>query len=198
MAAKFSYLTLLIALSGLVGWAADFAWLTQWGFASVTMKPVTCVCFLTSAFGVLALTKGWRTLAFSAGSHTIIVMLATLFGFNAASVPILAEQPDLALESVAPGIPSLGTVFLFALLGGNICFRSLSTATHKDNSAVSKYIGQICVGLASVAISGHLFSIPSLYYYIPQISTGLARPTAFLFTIQGIAILKMNVPGDAD
>lgn len=177
---------LIAAIVALAGFTITAQWLeymmplTQIGQDSVTMKITTSVGF---ALVGLMLLVGRRRKA------TQVALALTLFGLVCTAVLFAILEVSMGLDKsdfMTPikGVPSLGTMISFALLG---CYGLFEY--RKKLRWVPVVIGVGVCSVALVAVIGYVIGRPSLYYYIPQHSTAMAIHTAVLFFLSGFTCL---------
>lgn len=158
------FLLIFVTLLVMYGQVIGNTLLTSFGEEKVTMKFVTAFLFLLSSFSLLLKKKVFPVLII-----TTAVYVFTSWLFNDAKplfLPIFESKQ--AIGSLKGDIPSWMTLTSFILF-------AISELIN------SKIIYRIIMIQACIAILGHLFQIPFLYYYVEDISTGEAVNTAILF-----------------
>ena len=194
------------ALVVLYGWAADVEALKS-PLGRVTMKTSTASALLFAGVLLAALpcVDGSRSLGDRAGSTVVsccawsvaVLMLGTLAEYlaktNLGFSSFFVAEPDGARLSVAPGVPSVGTVvglMASALLG----FGVIVGAPWRARAVRVLALTQIAVG--GVALVGHALDVPPLYYYGGGVSTAMAVHTAACVALLGVGALRLGEPGE--
>lgn len=158
----------LLLLAHSAGWGALVAPLGR-----VDTKPITAALFVLS--GLLAAVPGWHRPC-SALLYGLLGYLATCTALGAwlyVTPPIGAVT---ALYSVGEGLPSIGTLVAFGVVGlGGRC------------AAVRSYLLLILCTSAGV---GHWTDTPALFFYGATFSTGMALPTVGLFALLAVAVWR--------
>ena len=90
-------------------------------------------------------------------------------------------EKGVAVRSLAPGIPSAGTIAAFLAIVFAVGFRAIFETR--------LWVGIFCSAVGFVAILGYLTGVESLYYYWEGLSTGMAAPTAILFVMLGVSLI---------
>lgn len=154
------------------GWVFDRPFLKSFGNPQhfVTMKPMTLYCFYLIGIAIMFNELKYdRIKSFSLMLVGIIILNAYIyFFFDFSLLPVIDN--DSAVLSVKKNMPSVMTTIAFALSSIGLCFKRFTTTCYKT-------MGAIC----APNLIGHIFSIPTLQYYWPDISTAMAISTCILF-----------------
>ena len=195
----------LLAAVVLYGWAADVDALKS-PLGRVTMKTSTASALLFAGVLLAALPRvdGSRSLSDRVGSTVVsacawsvaLLMLGTLAEYlaktNLGFSSFFVAEPEGARLSVAPGVPSVGTVvglMASAMMG----FCVLVAAPWRARAVRALAITQIALG--SVALLGHVLDVPPLYFYGGGVSTAMAAHTAACLAVLGIGALRLGESG---
>ena len=98
----------------------------------------------------------------------------------------LFVSEDTGVHSLKKGLPSLGTMINFLLIGTSGLF---FTVNLKSISKLLRITGLIVTIIGAIGIIGYLISQPVMYYEVESISGAMAFHTAILFALSGVAIL---------
>lgn len=195
-------LGIIVALLGAVvilGWVLGIPELTsilpQW----VTMKFTTALAFLLSGIllSICTVCKdrvGFGSfLTLSVGSLilfglVLLLFFSALFGFGAGVENIFIPEAEGAVESVEPGLPSLGTLIAFLLMS----LIGIGSAMELRSLKVWYGIaGGVMVLFGILATTGYIVDVPVLYFRIEGISTAMAIHTALAFVLLGVGLLLL-------
>lgn len=192
-------LAALIAVSVIIGWKTETQWLTTWG-GGVTVKPVTAITLLgitimVGLAGGEGLYRGVLSCVFSAAIG--MYMALSVMTAMVASTWFIAEPETWADLSVAAGVPSLSTASLVLLWALAIYMRAMS----QSYQVIMHGVAQLSVIVAAICYIGHLLLalVPGyplfelMIYYLPEVSTAMAIPTAVIFLLVSATVLK-HVP----
>lgn len=169
----------------LAGWTLDIDVLKSVLPGFVTMKGSTAISFVLTGFTMLCFMfavkkRTWaQVVVVVTCLWKLALMTNVLYGF-AGGQPL--EDLDDAVLSVAPGIPSLGTVTCFilsALVGLYVVWRT------SQLFFLTKISGLAIASLGLVALVGYTLETPVMYYYSSGTSTAMAIHTAMLFVVIG-------------
>lgn len=191
----FALLPLTLGIVSLVGWFYGIDELKAMPGAYsevVSMKTSTALCCVGAAAAILlrGVNDNSRRVravrsAFSLGVFSI--MLASLWGvFTDVSFGVeklIVEEKAEAFQTVSPGQPSIGTMtgFLFVGVCGFVLHRQVSSWFH-----------QVAGCLGVVGLCGYALDMPTLYYYVPEVSTAMAPNTCLAFI--GLALAYLPTP----
>ena len=164
-------------LSGLtlVGHFFDYPLLASGSSEWVTMKLVTAVSFLMTA--IAGLCRKHLHLTFALGLTTLMLLTAHMGGFIAGGNVSIIEAADMPY-TVAAGVPSWATVFV---LGAASILRI-------GHLKAPTLLSLILCALGGLAIFGYVIDSPTLYFFVPAISTAMALTTAIATTLTGTAM----------
>lgn len=184
-------LGILISFAGvlvLIGWWIGIPVLKSLGAGFVTMKVSTALSFVLNGI-LMYFMKSRDERGQHAGMAAAVSMLflSTWLTVSAYTGFALGSAEDTSIETVYPGLKSLGTMLAFTLCGlGGISYL-LTTKTGFVRAA-----GWSVVSIGCVALLGYLVGQPALYYYWPNLSTGMAIHTAALFVLCGIGFVRVK------
>lgn len=180
MSVRLPIASMLVAAVPVAGWAMHIPILMSFYPTSVTTKIATSTSLLM--LGAAAIMRREPKLIAEAGMLAVMAwciavapVVAYIFGHTASDVGL--DE----IDTVSPGVPSLGTVAAVAMLASAIVFGS-----------TKRWFGIAVVLIALVALAGHLINVPVMYYYFDRFSTGLAIPTALSAGILGAEMLKLS------
>lgn len=188
--------TTITGLIVLVGWVTQYTPILNLQEGWVTMKTLTAICFVLSGLIIISLSKQlkdkyWAQVVLSASTIGLLFFLggtATLHIFEAAlgmENLFAKEAVDLAIKSARPGEPSIATTLCFAFIAAI----GLTKLFHINDKKVTKKMGGAIFSMGVFALLGYLLGQPLMYYYVPQISSGMAAHTALIFTGIGLTTL---------
>jgi len=184
-----AWLTILVACGNIIGWIFDISILKSIHPNWVTMKVFTSLMFIISGMTILLVYR----LRYNNGEPKEYIMLSLLSPVMIAIIAItgltplangLINEMEGAIKTVSPNQPSLGTLlaFTFVAINGFILFFVRSKVTYYIGA-----FGRCILLIGSLALLGYIVNKPALYYFIPEISTGMAIHTAILFVLIGLA-----------
>ncbi|MAZ40502.1 hypothetical protein CL654_00065 [bacterium] len=185
----------------MVGWFFDIDILKSIVPGFVTMKFTTALSFFVS--GILL----WSLAHFIARESDIaqfliatgiiivfLVMSTLLFSylldFRTGLEDLFVQEEVITEETVAPGLPSLGTMVAFILVV--VPSTSIFLARNDAANIIYSINGILIIVLGAIALLGYAIKTPALYYFIPGVSTGMAIHTALLFVLLGIGYLYLG------
>ncbi|KJU86405.1 multi-sensor hybrid histidine kinase, partial [Candidatus Magnetobacterium bavaricum] len=191
---------------GLVGALVMLGWILDIGILKsilphwVSMKVLTAISFILSGITLYVMASyldGKKTIGqviLPASSATIIIIMVTLMvssllGMRLGIEDFFVREEASAVKSVAPGMPSIGTMTAFilcALAGGFTLFNV------QDLQKKLLVMGWLVVALGTSAMLGYMANAPLLYYYIKGASTAMAFHTALLFTALGTGLILLS------
>ena len=156
----------------LCGWLSDSLKLTSWG-GNVTSKPTTAICLALLNMVLLSRseTKLWGK---GVAAFVVFYAVASLIPDLGASTWFIEERAG-AINSVAPGVLSIVAAVLICCWSVVIDFQTFI------NTACG-----LSVALALVALAGHATDKPLMTYYVPELATGMAVPTAGILLLMGV------------
>ena len=186
-----AWLGALAALLGavvLVKWASPSLVLSVFP-GEVAMKPVTALCFISVGIALRhsALRPGHRDPLVTALCFFPAALMVLYLGDILTGTPGDALFSSIhhgtgdSVKTVAPGVPSVGVILGFILLG----FAGYGVASPRFPpwKIVLPAAGTAALGVA--AIFGYLLDVPALYWFRPGYSTALGLNTAVLFALVG-------------
>jgi hypothetical protein len=97
---------------------------------------------------------------------------------------VFVKNDGDSILTVSPGVPSIMTCVSFYLIS---YFGAIRTSASASNF-ISKFLTIISV----TAIIGYILKIPSLYYYVPEVSTATSIITAFSIFLLSLIILPQH------
>lgn len=175
----FGWILILCGIAVIAGWVFNIEWLlSPLPGPTVTMKFLTAAMFILAGIGAVSRRMGSmlsEVVAISAYTAIFLLSIISLFGVL---TPFAAD--DTSFQTVAAGVPSIGTMIAFcvcAVIGS-------SRASHGSSFPG----GFIVIAMGALALMGHGLAIPALYFYSPDISTGMAIHTGALFLVAGLEL----------
>ena len=193
-------LSLVVIIAGfmvIIGWVFDIGFLKSITPAWVTMKFTTAFAFVLSGITLYFIVRALEgefdkaQVMLSITSLAIILLMGLLF-FSAVlkirtgAEDIFIKETSGAVKSVAPGRPSIPTMFNFMLIGA----AGILTILNPNKARLKlKIIGLFVGAIGATAIVGYVIDAPLLYYYIEGINSAIAFHTAALFMLLGIGLL---------
>lgn len=185
----------------MIGWFLDIALLKSILPTWVTMKFTTATSFFIA--GILIASLAHYTQHESDIPQFFVVMglififlimttllVSYLLEFRTGLEDLFVQENFDAVGTVAPGLPSLGTMiaFLFSVLPSFSIF--LDRVRYRTRLFVLN--GCLILFLGGIALVGYLLSIEELYYLIEGVSTGMAIHTAVLFVVIGLVYIALG------
>jgi signal transduction histidine kinase len=126
------------------------------------------------------------------GIIILLFMLPLLFGsiFSAdlGIRNVFVKETGIAMDTILPGKPSIPTMVNFILIVISGIFALAETRLTR----FFPYVGYSITIIGLISITGYLINQPALYYYIPNVSAGMAIHTSVLFIMVGIALLLLK------
>jgi len=191
------FLSFLVALVGLlvvIGWIFDIGFLKSILPNLVTMKLTTALCFIASAIVLYSVAEEQKESSFviqailPSAILMILLLMVTLFisavfGLNTSIDNILVQEKAGAINTVAPGRPSIPTMFNFILIAIAGILTSVGFKKHLP------WLGTVVMLIGGVAVLGYIINQPFLYYLIVGLNTAMALNTAALFILIGIGFI---------
>lgn len=172
---KLALLAICIGLLGMIGFLTGHNWLLTWATPGnqVAIKPATSMFVVMAGF-----------LAFASAYHPtvrrerLISALASLLCVFVLAVAVAGMIPAMPLEdiesfSIGRLAPSVGVLIVFFSLALSGLMRAVMGWT-RASVILSRSAGAI--GFA--AIAGYIFSVPALYWDVPNLSTSMSVPAA--------------------
>lgn len=194
-----SALVTVVGLLVIVGWVFDVPALKSIFPGWVTMKFSTALAFVLSGVTLYAMFLSTRDselalLILPISSLLIMLLMLTLLasvliGAKSGIEDLFVKEGRIAVQTTVPGRPSILTMvefILISLLGLNAALKS------KWLTASFRWGGGLIAGIGMLAVLGYVFSVPTLYFYVPGVSTAMALHTALLFGCIGMAMLLMG------
>jgi hypothetical protein len=192
-------LSLIICIAGMTaiaGWIFGIPALTRISPSWITMKFSTAIAFVISGISlhfIAAAQEGdfdASQIVLSVTSLIISILMGLMlfsgiFGVQTGIETLFVNDPG-GINSVAPGRPSAPTMVNFLLMVVAALLTILNPAGLRSKL---KTIGIIIGGIGALAIAGYIFNAPMLYYYIADINSAMAMPTALLFVILGAGLV---------
>jgi len=193
-------LSLIVIIAGIlviIGWIFDIGVLKSIAPAWISMKITTAIAFVLSGIILYFIVRAMEgefdkaQVVLSITSLVIILLMGLLF-FSAVlkvhtgTEDLFIKETNVAPMSVAPGRPSIPTMFNFMLIGA----AGILTILNPDKSRPKlKIIGLIVGAIGALAIVGYIIDAPILYYYIEGTNSAIACHTAGLFVLMGIGLI---------
>lgn len=181
----------------MVGWILDIALFKSVVPGFVTMKFSTAFSFFLSSGIILVMTFPKKYTAFGQIIMPTLILIqllsmtlllsSNILDFDSQITKLFLVESQLdTVYTFAPGIPSIPTTVSFILIGMVGLFFLF------DSSYTVMVFRIVAIGIALIAIIallGYALDIPELYYYVDELSTGMAIHTAVLFFLLGVALL---------
>jgi uncharacterized membrane protein len=199
--AKFAkILSLMVMAAGvcvIVGWIGDIDVLKSLRPTWVSMKFTTAVAFVLSGITLYFIVRAVEgefdkaQVVLSITSLVIILLMGILFFSAVMKVPtgiedLFIKEPPNTVKTIAPGLPSIPTMFTFILMG----IAGIVILLNPDKYHLKlKVIGMAVTTIGALAVAGYGIDIPVLYYYIGGISSAMAFHTSVLFVLLGTGLL---------
>lgn len=193
-------LSLIVIIAGIlviIGWIFDIGVLKSIAPAWISMKITTAIAFVLSGIILYFIVRAMEgefdkaQVVLSITSLVIILLMGLLF-FSAVlkvhtgTEDLFIKETNVAPMSVAPGRPSIPTMFNFMLIGAAGILTILNPAKSRPKL---KIIGLIVGAIGALAIVGYIIDAPILYYYIEGTNSAIACHTAGLFVLMGIGLI---------
>lgn len=182
----------------LFGWVLDIPVLKSLSADWVTMKFSTAFSFLMSGLIILLINE-------FKNNHTeltkiflpvpmiiVLFFMSTLFVSNITGIPsgvidLFVEESE-AIKSVAPGVPSFGTIISFLIIVIVSFVWILNTTKYQKYFTI---FGCVVLALSIIALSGYALNNSLLYYEIENWSTAMALHTAITFALLGTSMILL-------
>lgn len=192
-----SFIVMITSVLVTVGWILDIGVLKSILPGMVTMKFTTALCFGATAFILNSMAQKSDELppgiqmVLPAATLFILLIMSTLLissftGVNSGIDSLLIQEKAGTVNTVTPGRPSVATMINFILI------TIASILVHIDLAKYKKifiWLGTAVAFIGALAVSGYIFHLPFLYFYVPNISTAMALSTAILFVLTGIGFI---------
>lgn len=195
-----SFVILSISLLVCVGWVIDIPVLKSIMPNVVTMKFSTAISFVFSGVILYFVANhhlgkiGIGQIAIPISGFVIVLFMATILMTYIIGVPSGMEQlfikEKTSIQTISPGMPSIPTTISFLL----IVLVGVQSLNNSNKSKFTSYIGIILITLGAISLTGYLIGQPFLYYYIENISTGMAIHTSILLILIGSAFYMLQTP----
>lgn len=192
---------LTVATVVLLGWGIQSRMLVSLLPGAVTTKPLTAVCFFLC--GVLFTTslrndatndivQAWCCLSIDLLMG--LTLIDSIYHVDTGVTQLLfVEPPEWAENSLAPGLPSLGTIVSFLLIATVYWTRLLSRRVRLVVGC-STFSASLIATISMAACFGHAFGVQELTLNVPQVSGGMSLPAALLFVVASIGLVYLNCP----
>lgn len=172
----------LVFLAGLIitiAWEYEIWSIIQFPTGAVTIKALTSISAIAVGIQFFFCRKNPQSFVglSAAGSQLWLHLPLLCFGYEL----LPYSEVDLMVETISLGEPSKATSFLYltvALFG--LCYGIGKCFFIKTPAAL------VTFGASVSALVGHYLHEPSLYFFEPGLSTGMAVPTAVIFLFCGI------------
>lgn len=160
---------------GLMGQAAwmlgDLRWAAWVPDRFPTMK------LSTSAMIILAATAGMVAkraphLRWACGLATLMVVAMVVGGYTSGGN---LHLDDTDVMTIVGGMPSWGTLASFLIVG----------VDRLVDHPPQRWVACSLLVIAGVALLGYAIGVPWMFYYSPELSTGMALPTALAIALLG-------------
>lgn len=184
-------LCLIVLLTGVVvqvGWLLDIPIILTVMENCVSMKPSTAMSFILASFIAIIINSDYRrhtielaSFVFALSLQITGMLLAQVTGLTT-GINLIPVGHDTSMYTVHPHLPSVGTMIAFIF----ITTMGISFLLKKPSYFAARAL--LVIGL--VALTGYVCEIPLLYYYVPELSTGMAIHTAMGFVLLSVAIWR--------
>jgi hypothetical protein len=188
-------LSVLICVTGILviaGWIFDIPALTSISPSWISMKFSTAIAFVLSGvtlyFIAHARAGGFDVAQIVLSITSLIISIlmglmffSGIFGVQTGMETLFVNDPG-GINSVVPGKPSVPTMVNFLLMAVAAILTILNPAGLQSKLRI---IGIIIGAVGALAIIGYVVNAPMLYYYVADINSAMAMPTALLFVILG-------------
>lgn len=123
---------------------------------------------------------------------TFAIMFCSLLNASFNGVPItdfFVMESAAAVQTVAPGKPSLATILSFMALAAYIV--TVPPDCRWIRSKLHTGLAVSVIATASTALVGYAANRPELYFYFPGRSTAMALHTAIFFLVLGVIAARL-------
>lgn len=193
-------LSLVVIIAGfmvIIGWIFDIGFLKSITPGWVSMKFTTAIAFVLSGISLYFVARAFESefdkaqVVLSVTSLTIILLMGVLFFSAVLKIhtgieELFIKEAPGTVKTVAPGRPSIPTMFNFILIGA----AGILTILNPEKSRLKlKFIGLLVGTIGATAVVGYIMDAPLLYYYIEGVNSAIAFHTAALFVLLGTGLL---------
>ncbi len=192
-------LSLLVAGTGfavVAAWIFDVPILKSISSVWISMKFSTAIGFVLSGISLYFIARaredGFETAQIVLSTTSLILailmglmLFSSMLGVGTGMENLFVTDPG-GIDSVVPGRPSVPTMINFLLMVVAALLTILNPAAFRSKL---KPIGIIIGVIGALAICGYIFNAPLLYYYIANINSAMAMPTALLFVLLGAGLV---------
>lgn len=194
---------LVVVVSGMTvmaGWIFNIPVLKSISPSWVSMKFDTALAFVLSGITLYYIAKAKEgefdvaQVVLSIASLSIILLMgilffSALFGVRTGAEDLFVAEPAGDVKTVAPGRPSIPTMFNFIL----IATAGIFTILHSERLiSYLKILGFIVGLIGAVAVVGYGMDAPRLYYFIDDVNSAMACHTAILFVLLGTGLVCLS------
>ena len=188
--------SICIGLIVCIGWILDIPSLKSVIPNVVTMKFSTSISFVFSGITVYFISRynegktRFAQIAVPVSGFIVFLFMATLltasiFGITSGIEQLFVRENSDAVKTPHAGMPSVPTMvnFILIIVAGMFAF---------SESRLKKLvtsIGWVVSIIGIISIVGYVVNQPILYYYIDNVSSGMAIHTSILFVLLGIALI---------
>ncbi len=195
-----SIVVMVMAMLVITGWIFDIGFLKSVRSDWVTMKFVTAISFICSGlilFFVVRFEEGKRELAkvvLLVLGFLLFLLMATMIlsfyvGMKSGIEDFFIQEGENAIQTTAPGKPSMVTVISFMLIS-TIPFLYTFQETPLRRRVIQ--CGCLISGVGILGLVGYIFNLPFLYYSLNGFSTAMAFHTAILFVLLGLGFVFIS------
>lgn len=175
-------LVMLVGVIALCGAIFNWRALDSLVIGLVNTKRITAASAIACAYGGGGLFIGKNKAVAFGTALGLVIAQAVAVGVLVAGGGLQEAAKELPPDTVAPGVPSLGTIGCFAYWAGLLFWGS-------HGHRVTPRSGWILVAAGASTCVGHWLGLPILYFYLAGISTGMALPTALMVGLLGLALI---------
>lgn len=188
-------ITCIISLGVQAGWLFDLTYLRTGISGSVSMNPVTALCFTFLCISLLVLKRNFTRLRKTARLFALPVLLTGTLRLAEIIFNLDLHISDLLFSEKLAGEVSDGkhntiapnTAFCFILSAAAIlCY----TSFRQKITNISDWLAFACLIIAAFSMVGYLYQAPEFYYvksFIP-----MAFPTGACFFLLSLAVLMLR------
>lgn len=197
IAKALSLIVIIAAILVIIGWIFDIDVLKSISPAWVSMKFDAAIAFVLSGITLYFIVRSaegefdMAQVVLSITSLIIILLMGTLFfsavlEIHTGAEDLFVKEAAGTVKTVAPGRPSIPTMFNFILIAS----AGILTILNLEKFRLKlKIIGMVVGAIGVIAIVGYITGSPNLYYYLEGVNSAIACHTAGLFVLLGIGLL---------
>lgn len=173
----FALLTVAIAGMTLAGWATGDRVLTAWSASAVSMKVITAIVLLTQGAALLS----WHLSVQGRRGFLFFASMLNWAAFSGLFSSVMLYS-DAASADRIYYFPSLATIVAFFLIG----LRDAQLLFLPDAHGYLLSWAVVIIGASSAL--GYMLDVPTLYFFIPPVSTAVAINTSVCLILIGVSL----------